>query len=601
MVSVGRTAQAAPATMTYNGGQILAPRLAVLYWGTNVPNVDAYLQGLSLYLSGQGDAPGTAGSLEGLEPTVAQYGVHGAFFWGSCTDTTLPAYNGVPGHANGVSTVQAEIDKEVSAGCLPGGYETLVVVVTNGITWDTFDGSHPYCPGTQTAPGSGCPTFCASNGFCAYHQFGPAPFAVVPTPSPACITINDSGNNATNALQVLISHEVQEAATNPDLSSGWHDSSNNEIGDGSCQVCSSNSANSVPFSFGRVQAVADNLQQTCSVATFKQYPTVSATAQVWTFGGPQADVAVLANDYTIKHGNFFSTSNTGTWESLGNQTFRAPPVIVAAANALDVFAWGDDGSYWHTHNDGSTWSNWSSLGGIFLSPPAAASWGPGRVDIVGEGLDGSIYHGSSSNYNWSSFSGWEYLGGVVNGPPTIVSRGSNLLDIFVQGLNSQYFIQSWNGSNWTGWSSISFNGEIYMNPPVVVATSNTLDIFGLNFSQRYVHRSWANGAWNQTLDTTIPLAPNGSNKWLGPPAAVRFNGQLDLMGLNAFDSGFDTMINSGAGWSSPNRIGGGFGGATFQVVPTTGDLDLFVEGTANQMFLNQFIDGWHVQSGEILQ
>ena len=93
--------------------------------------------------------------------------------------------------------------------------------------------------------------------FCGFHsKLGAGEYySITPllTPDARC------SNNDTASFQSVISHELQEAMTDPDVATGWSDALSEEGGDpGACNF------NRQALPFGAVQRFADNQGQTCS-------------------------------------------------------------------------------------------------------------------------------------------------------------------------------------------------------------------------------------------------------------------------------------------------------------------------------------------------
>jgi hypothetical protein len=113
--------------------------------------------------------------------------------------------------ASGVTITETQIQQELAAEITDAGVAPLVagriyvVMLPPGVT-SQFD---------------------AQNGFAGHHRLFPDPSGSGQSVIYAVITYNtDTGYN-----DPLISHEISEAVTDPDLSTGWYDSHGEEIGD----------------------------------------------------------------------------------------------------------------------------------------------------------------------------------------------------------------------------------------------------------------------------------------------------------------------------------------------------------------------------------
>ena len=109
--------------------------------------------------------------------------------------------------------------------------------------------------------------------FCGFHsKLGAGEYySITPllTPDARC------SNNDTASFQSVISHELQEAMTDPDVATGWSDALSEEGGDpGACNF------NRQALPFGAVQRFADNQGQTCStwINSLLAKPASSVTA-----------------------------------------------------------------------------------------------------------------------------------------------------------------------------------------------------------------------------------------------------------------------------------------------------------------------------------
>jgi hypothetical protein len=153
-----------------------------------------YLTGLAQLMSNH-DMTG------GVEPTLRQYGVWGAYFTGNCTvDSSVPSGT-VDGAAIKAKIIQMQ---GLATNPLePYSPETVVLVFTKGITMDANYGK------LTTA------------GWCAYHSTAGTGnyWGIVPFPSVSACYTNFS-LTAPQAFQKAASHELFEAATDPDLSAG---------------------------------------------------------------------------------------------------------------------------------------------------------------------------------------------------------------------------------------------------------------------------------------------------------------------------------------------------------------------------------------------
>ena len=290
-----------------------------------------------------------------------------------------------------------------------------------------------------------------------------------------------------------------------------------------------------------------------------------------------------ANDYfaldghrTVIHDRWTASAGFSGWTSLGG-TFVSPPVAVAGANGpgtVDVFAEGTNHGYFHSSWDGSTWSSWEALTGIYMGPPAVVSWGPGRIDVFGQGTDRAYYHQA-----WTGRStGWtklEAMGGTFNGPPTAVATSVGSIDIFGRGTDNHYYYRSYDGTSFTPPTWGTVGPGTFVTDPVVAATATRLDIFGQGTDMRYYHQPGI----GQKLESL------GVGTYIGAPAAAwQGPNTLDVVGQGT-NNGYYHLQQSNGVWGPLESTGmTGFGGGTL-LVPSSGDLNLYVEGRDHQAYL----------------
>lgn len=551
---------------TYGGGPILSPEIVSLYWGnfsdSQKQGMQTYLQGLATFISGSTSPPAQ-------EPAIWQYGVRGATVGASYSDNHLPSGDAGVGHARR-DDVATEIADLQSRGLLPAyGPERLIVVFTNGITFDDDYG----------------------NSWCAQHfATGPGKYyALVPVPGTGCAPDGWGSVDPTGVWQGVASHEIFEAATDPTAyvasagKPGW----TGEIGD----PCSWGS-NLITMPFGTVQNVADKLQSTCSIWTTQQRPQIAGVVRP---GNASAvDLFALASDHSIVHQGA-ATGNLSTWDQLGG-TFTSPPVAIAGATgtkSLHVFAQGTDSAFYYKVWTGTAWTPYVALNNAgahntFNGQPAVVSWGPNRIDVFGEGIDGAYYHNAFTG-NWQ---GWELVGGTFNGPPVAVSRGAGSLDLFGRGIDGGYYHKSYDGYSWspsgpTQWERVGSGGPYtFISEPVVAASSDGLDVVGQGTDWNYYHLGFRGSAWS----TVSSLG--GSYAFIGQPAVAWQSGDLlDVVGQGS-DGAYYWMHRANGQWAPLRALNGsGFGAGTLTPAPSAGALDLFIDGTDHNAYLSTLSAG----------
>jgi hypothetical protein len=212
--------------MTFKGGAIIpAPEIVALYWG----NFGADINTMQAWFAGWAGYIGDVAAPAGMDQVLLQYGVYSASVGVHYNDTAVPANATDMDVRNKVTALQG-------AGHLPAfAANRIFVVVTKGISFDGY--------GT---------VWCAYHGDWAANEY----YAICPYPAAGGCqpTATPLGN-----LQYAVSHEIQEAATDPVPGTGWVEGGG-EGGDG----CNQQTVN---MPFGVLQRFADNLQNACSVWT----------------------------------------------------------------------------------------------------------------------------------------------------------------------------------------------------------------------------------------------------------------------------------------------------------------------------------------------
>jgi hypothetical protein len=409
---------------TYGSGKIVSPRMIAVMWGTWTSTeraaIDNYLKGLAAYMTRS-----TATTVPGMDPTVRQYGVWGAYYPGASQGSMVIDPNPIPKNADGTDAQVAEfgIDAELArlqtSGLLPAStIETLFVVFTKGVRVVLL--SHAP-PGSMPAE--------LGNRWCGYHDWtrgtdgqSMAPngrvFALVPTYAP------QSGCNTTlTARETTTSHEVFEAATDPD-GHGWSSAGAGEVGD----VCQADATPTAPLTLpdgtaGVVANIIDNIGSTCSIYSPEQTPPLSAV-------------------------------KTGT-------------------TTINIFAQDSNGVPRQISGDGVSWGSPQNLGGVISEAPTAISADGRTIDVFARGMDGGVYRWFFDGSNWSGPSG---LGGVIIGPPSAVFNTVRGKAVYARGTDGVIYLLQDGGINSWSWSALPMpTGILAISPPQVFAQTSTCD------------------------------------------------------------------------------------------------------------------------------
>ena len=159
-----------------------------------------------------------------------------------CTTNSGAVYSDNSGYTTCLddAQIQAEINAQVSAHGLPRNLGNIYVIFLPKHVESCFlAGNNPRNQACTLYPGT-------TGGYCAYHgEFGGntvyanMPFPIYNSPvgftcgSEASLPTNESPNGNTDADVEIspLSHELAEAITDPDVNTGWYDSSGFENGD----------------------------------------------------------------------------------------------------------------------------------------------------------------------------------------------------------------------------------------------------------------------------------------------------------------------------------------------------------------------------------
>ena len=203
------------------------------------------------------------------------------------------------------------------------------------------------------------------------------------------------------------------------------------------------------------------------------------------------DVMGRGEDRRIYHSHWDGTA-WSQWSAIGQGIFLAGPAVTHRGDRLDVFGQGDDRRIYHASWNGNGWSGWSPIGeGTFLSGPAAAARGSSVLDVFGRGDDRRIYHASWNGQVWSS---WGPVGdGLFTSAPAVCARGRSGLDVFARGDDRRIYHSHWNRREWTGWAAIG-DGTFTSAPAAASWGSSRLDVFARGDDRRMYHTTW-NGGW----------------------------------------------------------------------------------------------------------
>lgn len=398
----------AVAAMSYHNGPVLSPRIQCLMWGnftaTEITTNQQYLAGLAQFMSNH-DLTG------GVEPTHRQYGTWGGWFSGTCaTDTVRPT--GVVDEA-AIQTEITKIQGRSTNPLAPYTPATVILVFTKGITM-TSDYGTVWCAKHRTA------------GTSKY-------WGIIPSPTVAGCSTN-FGLNTTQALQKLASHELTEAATDPDLATGWYaGDAGHEIADDCNNVFSTITLPN--GTTGTINSMVDNIAQACTLFSPAQVPPLSVVKT-----GTNT-INIFTQDASLMPRQI--SGDGVSWGSPQNRNgfiTEAPSAISVDATTIDLFGRGTDGGIHRWFFDGSNWSGPNLLGGFAFGPPSAGFRTSRGKLVYFRGTDGVIYQISDGGINSWTFSSLTMPSGVLAiSPPQVVTLTNDCLHIYFTGSNGHLY------------------------------------------------------------------------------------------------------------------------------------------------------------------
>lgn len=370
-----------------------------------------------------------------MEPTIKQYGV-----WGADVIAGTSIGLGSDTHIRNTGVYQ-RIHALQSSGQLPPNTASRVFVVfLKGFTYDFTDSSGVH----------------SNTSLCGYHDVNNGTYyAVIPWEFV-------KGHGCT--MQNLISHELQEAMTDPVPWNGWVTTtgfggfSHAEVGDtcngqGQSMTAVLNAGAIGPGTSFSVQKIADNSTQTCAAwsrATTSTLGAVESPPGTMNVFWPVPPRIVTGGGAL---GHAWSTNGQPYQSEIirtGKPLFfvGAPSAVSTELGRLDVYVESSTGDTWRfsqvDHN-----SSWTSkiIALDTASQPSVVTGQTDRTDMVVRTYEGTIGHyWSTDNVNFS----FENLGFAQSiGPPTILALGSGYLNVFLYNSDSAVAIKSFTpGVGW---------------------------------------------------------------------------------------------------------------------------------------------------------
>jgi Repeat of unknown function (DUF346) len=193
---------------------------------------------------------------------------------------------------------------------------------------------------------------------------------------------------------------------------------------------------------------------------------------------------------------------------------------------------------------------WSSIGGSATSSPAATTLSNSVIYVFVRGTDNALWSKTTTD-NGTSWSSWYSLGGQLasNTGPAVCSWGSGRLDVFVQGTDGALWHKWYTGGAWSGWESLG--GKLTSSPAAAPPATNQIGVFVRGTDGACWYKEWTGTAWSGWKSLGGQLAPNTGAGVMG----VVFNTTTDARGYELFVQGTDNQLwwqefgRAGSAWS----------------------------------------------------
>jgi Phosphate-induced protein 1 conserved region len=220
------TTNGVQAGIFYHGGPIIyGQKVAVIYWSSST----IYNGGPTPGTTGAGTADGSLvgfflnhlGGSAYYDINTTYYDGTGTYVQNSVTYTGYWAPNTDPGSTVSDAAIQAEVQAAFTSGALTFDPNTLYIV---------FSG-----PSVNLGGGFGNPpNYCGYHGHFAWNgndvKYAAMPHDYDYPASCSGLQGSPNGDAAADAEVNVVTHEIEETNTDPDLSA-WYDNSGNEVGD----------------------------------------------------------------------------------------------------------------------------------------------------------------------------------------------------------------------------------------------------------------------------------------------------------------------------------------------------------------------------------
>ncbi|MGB7901094.1 MAG: hypothetical protein WCG09_01405 [Halobacteriota archaeon] len=221
-----------------------------------------------------------------------------------------------------------------------------------------------------------------------------------------------------------------------------------------------------------------------------------------------------------------------------------------------LFAVDTSGHLWCTLTSG-----WESLGGSATSSPAATTRNNYALTVFVRGTDGAIWYrdyvANASDMTSGTWGKWTSIGGQVAAGtgPAACSWSAGRLDVFVQGTDGQLWHKWYTGTSWSGWESLG--GKLTASPGASAAASsqpvtNQIGVFVRGTNGACWYKEWTGTVWSNWKSLGGQLTPKTGPGVMG--AGV--NTTSDVAGYEVFVQGTDNQLwwqqfsEAGSAWRS---------------------------------------------------
>lgn len=268
------------------------------------------------------------------------------------------------------------------------------------------------------------------------------------------------------------------------------------------------------------------------------------------------------------------------------QPGRSPAAASPMSGRLDVFYPSRGGLEQGTWITG--YRSWTAnpLGGSVLDGPAAVSPSAGTLAVFVRGVTGHLYvkYGGNGGGVWSA---WQDLGGLLTARPAAVASAGGRLDVFVRGTDGGVWGRTRSGAGgWGGWVRLGGGLAAGTGPAAASAAQGSWTVAVHGTDAALWTRTYAGGGWSAWVSlggvvrNDPALVPVGS-------------GQLDAFVRGSTDRLYLRPSEGPGRWGGWTALGGGLsGGPAAAAGLSPGRLDIFVPGTNGALYQRVLAGSW---------